>query len=134
MTEEPWYIRAEREAAAKVAELLTHPLPESSPDMWESSFFDPWDIFPLYGSYSEEFDKLAIQVLEELRNRKKERNDLAAEIFRELLCKMHLCDYGTSPRYCFASTEFGKLLPDLIEKWRAYAVLRWDVGIEEVLK
>lgn len=125
MSDEPWYIRVDREAAAKVAELLKRPLPESAPDIWDSSYFDPWDIFPLYGSYSEDFDELAIEVLEELRDHKKERRDLAAEIFRELLCNMNLCDYGSSPRVCYATSDFEALLPSFIEKWRAYANLRW---------
>lgn len=118
------YSKDEREAAEKVAALMTKPLPETQPDIWDSSYFDPWDLFPLYGSYSDDFDSLAIEVLEEIFSRDKKRTDLAAEIFRELLCKMDLCDYGTSPRYCFPTSEFKAMLPAFIEKWKAYAALR----------
>lgn len=56
------------------------------------------------------------------------RDDLGADIFREMLCVSDLCSYGTSPRVCFPTQPFKALLPALIEKWRAYAVLVWGEG------
>lgn len=106
-------------------------------------YFDPWALFPeLYGSYSSQFDELAINVLEDLQTSaaalsSKElgawskacgyrRRDLASEIFREMLCTKDFCDYGTSPRVCFATGKFAEVLPQLIEKWKAYYKATWD--------
>lgn len=117
----------EERAASHVREILARPMPESGNDLGCEGDFDPWDIFPsIYGSYSSEFDKCAIEVLCDLRDLECRRIDLAAEIIREMLCVADLCEYGTSPRTCFPSHEFAALLPSLIEKWRAYAALAWD--------
>jgi len=121
-------------ASKKVKEALALPLPELEIDCGCEGFFDPWEIFPcFYGSYSGEFDAMAIKVLTRLRDGVFEREDLACEMFREYLCVMGLCDYGTSPRVCFPTMEFRPLLPDLIDKWRAYSLVRWgeDVTVEE---
>ena len=56
MSEELWCQKVDREAAEKVAELLTKPLPERG-DMQDIEEFDPWDIFPIYGSYDSAFDE-----------------------------------------------------------------------------
>lgn len=89
--------------------------------------FDPWDIFPgIYGSYSSDFDDMAIEVLQELTSRKANRDDLAARMFREMLCNLNLCEYGTSPRVCFATPQFTELLPDLIEKWKEFSRVQWQ--------
>ncbi|PDT15915.1 hypothetical protein CO670_15595 [Rhizobium sp. J15] len=124
MSEELWCQKADREAAEKVAALLQKPMP-SRDDMRDIEEFDPWDIFPIYGSYDSAFDEMAIEVLEELKAHSKKRDDLAAEMFREMLCKMNLCDYGTSPRVCFPTSNFEPLLPAFIEKWKAYSKMQW---------
>jgi len=116
----------EKDAAKKVAELLALP-PIPSDGLYSiGECFDPWELFPaVYGSYSSEFDELAIAVLEDIRDGTHLRDDLANEIFREMLCTSDLCTYGTSPRVCFATREFAPLLPKLIEKWREYASIKW---------
>ena len=91
----------------------------------EPEYFDPWDIFPVYGNYSSEFDDVALTVLHNLLDGTTERENIAHEMFREMLCKMDLCDYGTSPRVCFPNTEFRKLLPEYINKWKEYYILQW---------
>ncbi|NBU79776.1 MAG: hypothetical protein EBS50_12020 [Sphingomonadaceae bacterium] len=93
-------------------------------------YFDPWELFPaLYGGYSSEFDDMAITVLENIAAEKSERESLAHQMFREMLCTADLCVYGTSPRCCFPNyeTDFGKLLPALIERWQAYFAVKWGV-------
>lgn len=125
MREERWCDKVDREAAEKVAILLKKPLPERRDMQDAEEEFDPWGIFPIYGSYDSAFDDLAIEVLEELRDHRKNRDDLAAEMFREMLCNMHLCNYGTSPRVCFATSDFEPLIPALIEKWKAYSQMQW---------
>lgn len=88
--------------------------------------FDPWSLFPcLYGSYSSCFDKLAVDVLTDLKNSTYRREDLASEIFREMLCTANLCDYGTSPRVCFPTESFKALLPELIGRWTEYGNAHW---------
>lgn len=125
--------KAQREAADRVRGLLSLPMPEASDMLGTEGEFDPWDLFPcLYGSYSGEFDKLAIEVLCELRDKTIRRGDLAAEMFREMLCNADLCEYGTSPRVCFATSYFAEVLPALIERWRAYAELAWGEPVTEV--
>ena len=109
-------------------EILKNELRKPVPTKEESvciDFFDPWEAFPLYGSYSDDFDKCAIDVLQEIRIKKKNRDDLGAEMFREILCSADLCDYGTSPRVCFANKEFMEILDELIEKWKAYSAAWW---------
>jgi hypothetical protein len=93
--------------------------------------FNPWDLFPcVYGTYSSAFDDMAIEVLEDIRDGVFDRDDLASEMFREMLCTAGLCDYGTSPRVCFATTEFKTRLPRLIERWREYSQIHWHSAPE----
>lgn len=120
------WLRIEREAADKVRALLALPLPTCREEIGDGTF-DPWELFPsVYGSYSSEFDDCAIDVLEELVAKKKVRDDLGAEMFREMLCVAELCDYGSSPRVCFASQDFAALLPKLIDRWRDYYETKWN--------
>jgi hypothetical protein len=125
MVEELWCERVDREAGDRLAALLALPMPEGEYDIGSEGTFDPWGLFPLYGSYSSDFDQCAIDVLCELDANEKHRTDLAAEMFREMLCNLNLCDYGTSPRVCFPTRQFRALLPTLIERWRAYSALQW---------
>ena len=51
---------------------------------------------------------------------------LAFEMFQEMLCAKKFCDYGTSPRYCFAaSPEIKELLAKLLERWRVRRDAFW---------
>ena len=104
---------------------LSLPLPDDEYSITTDGTFDPWRVFGLYGTYSSEFDDMAIDVLEELREGVKRRTDLGAEMFREMLCMADLCEYGTSPRVCFPTREFSAALPDLIDRWRAFYKLQW---------
>lgn len=115
-----------RAAAAKVREILDRPHAESR-DMQSCYDFDPWDIFPsLYGSYDSAFDDCAIEVLTEILDGERRREDLAADMLREMLCVADLCEYGTSPRHCWATFEFKALLPELISRWQAYSKQQWE--------
>lgn len=120
-------MKVDREAAERLREELEKPLADPNDPQDSDMEFDPWSLFPaLYGNYSGEFDHCAIQVLEDLRDSTHNRKDLASQMFREMLCTSRLCDYGTSPRVCFPTTEFEKLLPELIEKWKAYYLGHWQ--------
>ena len=116
----------EHEACAKLAVLLNLPSIPGGDEMYsDDDHFDPWNLFPcFYGSYNSEFDDLAISVLEDMRDGTWKRRDLASEMLREVLCTSGLCDYGTSPRVCFASTKFAPMLPRLIDRWTEYAELK----------
>lgn len=110
--------------------LVAMPIPNDNYECGSPEFFDPWSLFPaLYGSYGGDFDKCAIEVLSEILAGKKTRDDLGAEMFREMLCNADLCDYGTSPRVCFATQEFKELIPVLIEMWRAYSMAVWGEDV-----
>lgn len=125
-----WIDKNHEDAVAKVAAILARPMPEAADRLGIEGEFSPWDIFPaIYGSYSSDFDACAIDVLCELRELRKDRSDLGAEMLREMLCVADLCDYGTSPRVCFPTSEFRELLPALIEKWRAYAEMAWGAEV-----
>lgn len=116
-----------RTAAEKVKQALALPLPATEDECGCDGVFDPWDIFPsFYGSYSSEFDRMAITTLRNIRDGILDHDDLARQMFREYLCHLNLCDYGTSPRGCFPTVEFRPLLPELIEKWHAYSKIQWD--------
>jgi hypothetical protein len=127
-----WIAQKQREAADKVRVELAKPVSAHEHDIGDE-YFDPWELFPsLYGSYSRDFDDMALLVLRNLNLAYERRWDdqdhsegLAHEMFREMLCTADLCDYGTSPRVCFATEEFGSVLPDLIAKWEAYALVHW---------
>lgn len=123
-----YYDKREAAACEKVAALLALPPIPSGGEMYsDGECFDPWDLFPcLYGSYSSAFDDLAVDVLQDIAGGQFNRRDLASEMFREILCTTGLCDYGSSPRVCFASTKFAPLLPKLIERWREYRQLKWQ--------
>jgi len=109
---------------------LAKPISDREDEMDSVEEFDPWEIFPsLYGSYSSEFDDMAILVLDNIVNKRwGEREGLAHEIFREMLCTAGLCDYGTSPRGCFPNHSIKgieEMLAALLEKWRAYRIANW---------
>lgn len=125
MSGEGYYQKLEREASDEVDALLAKPLQESDAPSVEE--FDPWEILPFYGNYSSAFDDMAIQVLKNLLDGGRGGEELAHEMFREVLCKKGLCDYGTSPRVCFPTTRFKEQLPKLIEKWSEYRRLNWEV-------
>lgn len=126
--DEPYYVKVDREAVEKLDAIMALPqVDPNDPNDYDKEFH-PWRLFPaLYGSYSSEFDDLAIAVLSDVRDGYKpgQRNDLASEMFREMLCTSGLCNYGTSPRSCFPTTGFAKRLPVLIEKWTAYKNFVW---------
>lgn len=123
-----FYEQRERDACAKLTAMLALPAIPANNDMYsDGECFVPWDMFPcIYGLYSSAFDDLAVRVLSNIRDGMFEDDELAAEMFREILCTTGLCDYGTSPRVCFASSAFEPLLPRLIERWQEYAKLRWN--------
>lgn len=116
----------EAEAAKVIAWALQKPMPEYADEIGADDNFEPWELFGLYGSYDSRFDAMAITCLKEIESRDfKTFDNLAFDMFKELLCNMHLCDYGTSPRVCFATYHFKPLLPQLIERWEVIQKLRW---------
>ena len=121
-----FYEEQERKAVAAVDAALALPAIPDDGAYSDGECFDPWDLFPcLYGSYSSAFDDMAIEVLSDIRDGTHNRTDLAGEMFREILCTAGLCDYGTSPRVCFASSTFKPRLPQLIDRWREYSAIHW---------
>ncbi len=127
-----WIEQRNTDAAEKVRASLALPMPESSDMMGVAGDFDPWEIFPaVYGSYDSAFDKCAIEVLCEIRDGNRRRDDLAADIIREMLCVADLCEYGTSPRVCFPTTQFRELLPALIAKWHQRAEMAWGEPVTD---
>jgi hypothetical protein len=122
-----FYEQQEIDAVARVTDLLALPSIPSDGLYSDGQCFCPWDLFPsLYGSYSKAFDDLALAVLADIRDGTHWRDDLAGEMFREMLCTTGLCDYGTSPRTCFASPGFARLLPSLVDRWADYARSHWS--------
>jgi len=118
--------QAYKSAVARVIEEMRKPQLDAPDDVMTPDVFDPWDLFPcLYGSYSKDFDDMALDVLRDIRAGDVRRDDLASQMFREMLCTANLCDYGTSPRVCFATEQFKEVLPALIEKWEAYSLVSW---------
>lgn len=122
------YEQREIEACTKLSALLDLPSIPGGDEMFsDGECFEPWAMFPcVYGSYSSDFDDIAITVLTNIRDGTFGDDDLACEMFREMLCKVGLCDYGTSPRVCFATERFSPLLPRLIERWAEYRELKWN--------
>lgn len=126
-----YYEKIEKESIEELKKILAKPVDFNSELGVEE--FDPWEIFPLYGSYSSAFDDMAIatltDILEGTYNAPKDY-ELASEMFREMLCKKELCGYGTSPRSCWANQSFKDLLPGYIEKWKQYYKLNWGTEYE----
>lgn len=130
---ETWYEKREREAGEELERLLARPMASTgdvigaiSETTNEPEYFDPWDMFPcLYGSYSSVFDDMALEVFENMLNGNRKDETLAHEMFREILCNKNLCDYGTSPRVCFPTSIFKKLLPEYLSKWKEYYQITW---------
>lgn len=121
-------IREAREVEEKLEMALAlPPIPEGDDPYSDGECFNPWDLFPsLYGTYSSDFDEMAIAVLIDVEKGTHERTDLAAQMFREMLCTSGICTYGTSPRVCFPETEkMRDLIAKLVEKWIEYASLKW---------
>ena len=136
---ETWYGKAEREAGEELKKLLDRPNAPSGDLIGvidektdEPEYFDPWDLFPcFYGSYSSAFDDMALTVLDNLINNRFDGEELSHEMFREVLCNKNLCDYGTSPRVCFPTSELKKLLPEYIDRWKQYYKLQWGEEHEQ---
>jgi hypothetical protein len=103
-----FYEQKERAARAQLDAMLAKPpIPANDDPYSDGECFDPWDLFPsVYGSYSSDFDEMAIEVLKDLRDGTHARTDLAAEMFREMLCTTGLCDYGTSPPQLLSVRRF----------------------------
>jgi hypothetical protein len=93
-------------------------------------YFDPYEaLFPhLYGSYSADFDVAAIESLREvyLVEHALHFDSLPHKMFKEMLCKQDLCDYGTSPRGCFAIQPFQEILPEVITRFEHYHKVYWS--------
>lgn len=119
-----YYQKLEKEAADELRALLDKPLSDER-GTTSVDDFDPWDMFHLYGSYSSEFDEVALTVLKNIAHTTYENENVAHEMFREMLCTKGLCDYGTSPRTCFPTEQFEKMLPEYIEKWEKYSKKMW---------
>ena len=121
-----YYKERTSDAIAKLTAMLALPDIPDDGMCSDGECFEPWDMFPcLYGSYSSAFDELAIDVLTDILDGTHKRDDLANEMFREMLCTAGMCEYGSSPRVCFAEQEFLPLLPRLIERWRKYSEIMW---------
>ena len=121
---------SQREAHIKAVEKVKAELakPDTEENFTHADDFNPWELFPsLYGTYCRSFDDCAIDVLKGLASRPMcwNRSDLAAQMFREMLCTADLCEYGTSPRVCFPTPEFKEVLGDLIARWEAYRERDW---------
>lgn len=109
--------------------LLEKPVEE---DMSVDSF-DPWEPFQVYGSYSSEFDDMAIRVLTDIQDKRFDNHSLADEMFREMLCQLDFCDYGTSPRTCwwsYGDYKHDDLLTTYIAKWKEYYKAQWGKEYE----
>lgn len=130
-----WIAKRQGEAVAKIRAELAKPVADA-PELVCDDTFDPWELFPaIYGSYSADFDWTMLDVLRALRlaaegdwdsaMAMQREETLAHHIFREMLCTADLCDYGTSPRVCFATEPFKAALPELISKWEAYSLMQW---------
>ncbi|NJL70374.1 MAG: hypothetical protein HC888_01590 [Candidatus Competibacteraceae bacterium] len=100
-------------------------------DDYGEDVFDPWEaVFPmLYGTYDSAFGDCAIALLENLLVNNWDNEDLATDIMRELLCGQDLCEYGSSPRVCFPTSEFRTMLPELIRRWRWHESVFWRQAI-----
>ena len=109
-----------------VKKWLDAPLPNDGTEAgYVEDQFDPWDDLGLYGSYSSEFDDLAIAVLTDMQSREFTDRGLAGEIFREALCFKGLCSYGTSPRCCWPNAALSEALPAILAKWETLRAIRW---------
>jgi len=132
MTDPLPHERAKNLAVSRVRNALSLPLPEDEHSMGVEGYFDPWEIPGLsavYGSYDQRFDDAMLEVLVSTRDGEfHNASDLHHDIFREMLCRAGLCDYGTSPRVCFPTQQFKEVLPTLIDKWRAYSQIAWRGG------
>ncbi len=130
-----WIYERQSNAAIRVKAVLAKPLPDYREMCGADTTCDPWEIFPaIYGTYSSDFGEAALTVLRNLQLAQERRYDEQTEeelphhIFREMLCTADLCDYGTSPRGCFPTEDFGILLPELIKKWAAFETILWGDG------
>lgn len=123
-----WIEEEKAKAEARLRAVLDKPWdapPRDDGIFYQDDNFNPWDLFDcVYGSYSSTFDDCAIDVLTEIRDSKKIRYDLGAEMFREMLCTQDFCEYGSSPRVCFWNLD-PALLVRLLDRWTEYRDREW---------
>lgn len=124
------FAQDERECAARLRAALDKPLPKAWDDDGDEVFC-PWvDILDgIIAPYNSEIDRVAIEVLEAIGGRTNfdlldGPDGLAAEIIMHML-SVWLCDYGSSPRGCFPLIRDRSMWVELIDKWKAYAEVRW---------
>lgn len=119
-----------RTAIERVKVSLTKPDISSKSDTgMVGFFFEPWEaLFPhLYGGYSADFGVVAIESLEEVMNcvHSPHVDSLPHKMFKEMLCVQELCEYGSSPRVCFAETEFKEIIEEVISRFKHYEKIYW---------
>lgn len=109
---------------------LDKPTPQTEDDI-SDEFFNPWDdlMEGCVHAYNSELDRLAVDVLEAVRDRTtfdllEGDRGLAAELFMHML-SVWLCDYGISPRGVFPAAGIDSMWQELIDKWVAYADASW---------
>lgn len=126
-----YWQKRQQDAETRLRAALNKPSRVSEGDV-SDEFFDPWvDLIDgCVGAYSSEMDRLAIDVLKSIRDKRtfellKTDRALAAELFMCILADW-LCDYGTSPRGVFpASQRLRQMWDELIAKWEEYADAEW---------
>jgi hypothetical protein len=117
-----------RTAIERVKENLSRPDISNKNDASVlGEFFDPWEaLFPhLYGSYSNDFGRIAIESLKEVMTVSYllHFDSLPHKMYKEMLCVQELCEYGVSPRGCFAEIEFAEIIEDVIRRFEHYEMV-----------
>lgn len=112
----------------KVAEIIAPNAEDGDGDYW-----DPWDVLGLHClSYNSEIDRDAINVLQGIQDKlyctdiaeKYAMSSSHVELLQSIFCSANWCEYGTSPRACFAIDRDG--FPALIAAWEAYYARQWN--------
>lgn len=126
----------EQEQVARLRAALDKPIAEDR-HMQSVDEFDPWEdiVTGVIGSYNSALDRLAIDVLKAMRDRKtfdlvESDRGLAAELMLNIFATW-LGEYGSSPRGLWPAYHLKPMWDELIEKWEAYAAMHWGEGWNE---
>lgn len=95
-------------------------------------YWDPWGALNLRClSYNAQIDQDAINVLQGIQDKLyctdiAERYSMSpahVELLQGIFCSANWCEYGTSPRACFAMDREG--FPNLIAAWKDFYHRQW---------
>lgn len=115
-------------------------MPEEKGMSGSSDRFDPWlDVIRgVAGGYTHVSNEYMVELLEAVRDGEQdallEKHGVGGHLGLLLLAGHGLVEYGGSPYGCWPAPEIQDLWQPLIDKWKTYNLIVWDLEYEGISK